>query len=106
LCRDKLPVAASQAVVRSRSFVLHFTKHINNFVLGGHIMSLRYSPEGNIDRKVLLAIAAAIRSIEAISGCIEEYEIGRDDSESLSCAISDLWSILESNGYTIDVDTN
>jgi len=69
-------------------------------------MSLRHSPEDLIHRKVLLAVAAAIRQLEAISGCIEEYDIGRDDSESLSCAISDLWSILESNGYNIDFDTN
>jgi hypothetical protein len=52
-----------------------------------------------------LAVAAAIRNIESITGCIEEYDIGRDDAEALSCATRDLWSILESNGYTIDLDT-
>jgi len=39
-------------------------------------------------------------------GALEEYEIGKDDAELLGSAMSDLWSILESNGYTIDIDTN
>ena len=69
-------------------------------------MSLRHSPAGTTHRKVLLAVAAAIRNIEAISGSIEEYDIGKDDADSLSCALIDLWSILENNGYTIDLDTN
>lgn len=69
-------------------------------------MSLRYSPEGYIDRTILLAVAAAIRSIEAVSGAIKEYDIGKDDSELLASALGDLWSILETNGYTIDIDTN
>ena len=69
-------------------------------------MSLRHSPEGKIHRKVLLAVAAAIRPIEAGTGCIEEYDIGKDDADSLSYALGELWAILESNGYTIDVDTN
>ena len=69
-------------------------------------MSLRHSPEGHIDRAILLAVAAAIRSIEAVSGVIEEYDIGRDDAELLASALSDLWAILETNGYTIDIDTN
>ena len=69
-------------------------------------MSLRHSPEGHIDRAIMLAVAAAIRSIEAISGAIEEYDIGRDDAELLASALGDLWSILETNGYTIDIDTN
>jgi len=55
---------------------------------------------------VLLAVAAAIRPIAAVSGCIQDYDIGKDDADSLSYALCDLWAILESNGYTIDVDTN
>lgn len=69
-------------------------------------MSLRHSPEGHIDRRILLAVAAAIRQIEAVTGAMEEYDIGRDDAESLGSALGELWSILETNGYTIDVDTN
>jgi len=69
-------------------------------------MSLQHSPEGHINRKILQAVAGAIRSIEKVAGALEEYEIGKDDAELLSSAMSDLWSILESNGYTIDIDTN
>jgi hypothetical protein len=69
-------------------------------------MSLRHSPEGLINRTILLAVAAAIRSIERISGAIEEYDIGKDYAELLASALGDLWSILETNGYTIDIDTN
>lgn len=53
-----------------------------------------------------MAVAAAIRNIEAVTGAIEEYEIGKDDAELLGSAMTDLWAILESNGYTIDIDTN
>lgn len=69
-------------------------------------MSLRLSPEEHIDRKVLLAVTAAIRNIEAISGAIEEYDIGKDDAELLATAMGNLWAILETNSYTIDFDTN
>lgn len=69
-------------------------------------MSLQYSPEGYIDRKVLQAVAAAIRSIEKVSGAIEEYEISEEDAELLCGALNCLWAILENNDYTIDVDTN
>jgi hypothetical protein len=69
-------------------------------------MSLQHSPEGCIDRKVLLAVAAAIRSLETITGSIVEYNIDKDDAELLCSVMSDLWSILESNGYTINIDTN
>lgn len=69
-------------------------------------MSLQYSPEGNIDRKILQAVAGAIRSIEKVAGALEEYEIGKDDAELLGSAMSELWSILESNGFTIDIDSN
>ena len=69
-------------------------------------MSLQYSPEGLTGREVLLAVAAAIRSLETITGTIVEYDIGKDDAELLCSAMSDLWSVLESNGYTIDIDTN
>lgn len=69
-------------------------------------MSLSHSPEDNIDHKVLQAVAGAIRSIETVTGTIVEFQIGREDAESLTRAMRLLWSILESNGYTIDVDTN
>lgn len=69
-------------------------------------MSLKHSPEGRIDRKVLQAVATAIRNIEVLTGATEEFAIGRDDAELLGSALGDLWSILESNGYTIDIDTN
>ena len=69
-------------------------------------MSLLHSPEGNIHRKVLQAVAGAIRSIETVTGTIVEYDIGKDDAVLLTTAMRNLWSILESNGYTIDTDTN
>jgi hypothetical protein len=69
-------------------------------------MSLQHSPEGLIDRKVLLAVAGAIKSIETVTGTIVGYEIGRDDAVLLTTAMRNLWSILETNGYTIDTDTN
>jgi hypothetical protein len=69
-------------------------------------MSLKLSPEGHIGRKVLQAVAAAIRSIETVTGAIVEYDIGKDDAELLCSVLTDLWSILETNGYTIDIDTN
>jgi protoporphyrinogen oxidase len=69
-------------------------------------MSLQISPEGQIDRKILQAVAAAIKSIETVAQTVVEYDIGKDDAELLASAMSDLWSILEINGYTIDINTN
>lgn len=69
-------------------------------------MSLQHSPEGHVNRQVLQAVAGAIRSLETVTGTIVEYDISKDDAELLCSAMSDLWSILESNGYTIDIDTN
>ena len=69
-------------------------------------MSHQNSPVGNIDRKVLLAVAGAIKSIETVTGTIVEYEIGASDSQDLHYIMRRLWAILETNGYTIDVDTN
>lgn len=69
-------------------------------------MSLQHSPEGHIDRKVLLAVAGAIKSIEIVTGTIVEYDIGKDDAVLLTTAMRNLWSILETNGYTIDTDTD
>ena len=69
-------------------------------------MSLRHLPEGQTNRRVLLAVALAIKNLETVSGTIIEYDITRDDAEALCAAMSNLWSILETNGYTIDVDTN
>jgi hypothetical protein len=58
-------------------------------------MSLQHYPEGNIDRKVMQAVAGAIRSIETVTGTIVEYEIGKDDAVLLNTAMRNLWSILE-----------
>lgn len=69
-------------------------------------MSLQHSPVDRIDRKVLQAVAGAIKSIEAVTGTIVPYDIGKEDAERLSSAMRGLWAILENNGYTIDIDTN
>lgn len=69
-------------------------------------MSLLHSPSGDIDRKVLLAVAGAIKSIETVTGTIVEYGIGASDAQDLHYTMRRLWAILETNGYTIDVDTN
>lgn len=69
-------------------------------------MSLRHSPEGHISRKVLQAVTGAIRSLETVTGTIVDYDISKDDAELLCSAMSDLWTILYSNGYTIDIDAN
>ena len=69
-------------------------------------MSLQHLPEGQTARKVLQAVAAAIRNLETVTGTIVEYDISKDDAVMLCSAMCDLWAILESNGYTIDVNTN
>jgi len=69
-------------------------------------MSLRHSPAGSIDRKVLQAVASAIKALETVTGTIEQYDIGRLDEMEFTTAKRKLWGILEDNGYTIDVDTN
>lgn len=69
-------------------------------------MSLRHLPEGQTSRRVLLAVALAIKNLERVTGTIVEYDITRDDAEALCTAMTNLWSILETNGYTIDNDTN
>lgn len=69
-------------------------------------MSLRHLPEGQTSRRVLLAVALAIKSLERVTGTIVEYDITRDDAEAFCTAMTNLWSILETNGYTIDTDTN
>jgi hypothetical protein len=69
-------------------------------------MSLHHSPGAEIDRKILQAAATAIRSIETVTGTIVAYNIGKDDALLLTTAMRNLWSVLESNGYTIDTDSN
>jgi hypothetical protein len=69
-------------------------------------MSLRHTPEERISRKVLQAVAGAIKSLETVTGTVVEYDISKDDAVFLCSAMSDLWTILYSNGYTIDIDTN
>jgi len=68
-------------------------------------MSLQHSPDGHIDRKVIQAVAGAIRSIETVTGTIVEYEIGCSDAQDLQYIMRRLWAILETNGFTIDTDT-
>ena len=69
-------------------------------------MSLVHSPEDKIARPILQAIANAIKSLETVAGSLAEHEIGREDDEQFTRAKRLLWSILESNSYTIDIDTN
>ena len=69
-------------------------------------MSLRHLPDGTTNRRVLLAVALAIKNLERVTGTIIEYDITRDDAEAVCSAMTNLWSILETNGYTIDGDTN
>jgi len=69
-------------------------------------MSLVHSPEDKIARQILQAVSSAIKSLETVTGSLAEHEIGREDDESFSRAKRLLWSILESSGYTIDIDTN
>jgi hypothetical protein len=71
-----------------------------------HERMRRHELTAHIDRKILQAVAGAIRSIETVTGAIVEYDISKDDAVLLCSVMSDLWSILESNGYTIDIDTN
>lgn len=69
-------------------------------------MSLHHLPDGQTNRRVLLAVALAIKNLETVIEAIIEYDITRDDAEAVCTAMTSLWSILESNGYTIDGDTN
>jgi hypothetical protein len=69
-------------------------------------MTLLHSPSGDIDRKVLLAVAGAIKSLETVTGTIVEYEVGPSDAQDLHYIMRRMWAILETNDYTIDVDTN
>ena len=69
-------------------------------------MSLVHSPENKIARPILQAVANAIKALETVAGSLGEHEIGREDDEQFTIAKRLLWSILESNSYTIDIDTN
>lgn len=69
-------------------------------------MSLIHSPEDKIARPILHAITSAIMSLETVTGSLKEHEIGKGDAECFSQAKRLLWRILESNHYTIDIDTN
>jgi hypothetical protein len=89
-----------------RRAMSHQRIKVKNFRRRNTPMSLQRSPDGHIDRKVLQAIAGAIRSIETVTGTIVGYGIGKDDAELLCSTLTGLWSILETNGYTIDIDTN
>ena len=69
-------------------------------------MSLIHSPENKIARPVLQAVANAIKALETVTGSLAEHKIGREDDEHFTQAKRLLWSILENNGHTIDIDTN
>lgn len=69
-------------------------------------MSLTHSPENKIARPVLQAVANAIKALEVVTGSLAEHTIGRGDDEHFSQAKRLLWSILENNHHTIDIDTN
>ena len=69
-------------------------------------MSLIHSPENKIARQVLQAVAAAIKELEVVTGSLAEHTIGREDDEHFTISKRMLWSILENNGYTIDIETN
>lgn len=69
-------------------------------------MSLHHSSEGNCSRKILQAVAGAIRLLEMVTESTVGYDISKDDAVFLCSALSDLWTILYSNGYTIDIETN
>ena len=69
-------------------------------------MSLIHSPENKIARPILQAVANAIKSLETVTGGLAEHEIGRVDDEHFTQAKRMLWSILENNRHTIDIDTN
>lgn len=69
-------------------------------------MSLIHSSEDKIARPVLQAVTAAIKELEVVTGSLAEHVIGREDAEHFTQAKRLLWSILENNGHTIDIDTN
>ena len=69
-------------------------------------MSLIHSPEDKIARPILQAVANAIKALETVTGSLAEHEIGREDDEQFTRAKRLLWSVLENNGFTIDIDTN
>ena len=69
-------------------------------------MSLVHSPADTIARPVLQAVANAIKALETVTSSLAEHEIGHEDDASFTRAKRLLWSILESNGHTIDIDTN
>lgn len=68
-------------------------------------MTLRHVREGASDRKVIQATAGAIRSLESVTGSIQEHQIGPEDSQDMHYIMGRMWSILESNGYNIDINT-
>jgi len=68
-------------------------------------MTLQHLPEECINRKVLQAVAKAIRILESVPETTVEYDISKDDAVFLCSAISDLWTVLYSNGYTLDAET-
>lgn len=69
-------------------------------------MTLRHTRDGTSDRTIVLATAGAIRSLESVISSMQEYQIGPEDAQDLHYIMGRLWSILESNGYTINTDTN
>ena len=69
-------------------------------------MSLQHTPDGKTSKKVLRAVAKAILALEQVTGSFQEHQITKDDDVALCSSVRSLWSILEGNGMTLDLDTN
>lgn len=69
-------------------------------------MSLEHSPEGPTSRPVLQSCAEAIRALEKVTGSFKTHKATKEDTDAVFRSVRELWSVLENNGYTIDVDTN
>lgn len=62
-------------------------------------MSLQHSPEGTIDRKVLVAVSGAIRSIETVTGTIGYAgldELDVSDGDIIGTVFMEDWQLKES----------
>ena len=69
-------------------------------------MTLRHTRDGTSDRTIVHATAGALRSLESVTKSMNEYPIGPEDAQDLHYIMGRLWAILNSNGYTINTDTN
>ena len=69
-------------------------------------MNILHSPEEKIDHALIQAVSGAIKCLETVKSTVSEYRIGIFDAQDLHYIKRCLWSILETNGYTMDIDTN